>query len=147
MQYGDEVTEAHVAGDVTILMDDGGTVVAKNNGGMAMQWEDNGSLTCRQSLFLPQVVDVARVSSITVGGTEFPVKESKGRSKTLIKSNGAACQRAGGGTVLLTQSTLDSRCVKRTVPLTQTGDTAQRYCHHLLRNALSAIAKERTQHG
>ncbi len=71
---GDEVTEAHVAGDVTILMDDGSTVVVKNNGGMAMQWEDDGSLTCRQSLFLPQVVDVAHVSSITVGGTEFPVQ-------------------------------------------------------------------------
>ena len=71
---GDEVTEAHVAGDVTILMDDGSTVVVKNNGGMAMQWDDDGSLTCSQSLFLPQIVDVAHVSNITVGGTEFPVK-------------------------------------------------------------------------
>lgn len=70
----DDVSEAHVAGDVTILMDDGSTVVVKNNGGMAMQWGDDGSLTCSQSLFLPQIVDVAHVSSITVGGTEFPVK-------------------------------------------------------------------------
>lgn len=70
----DDVSEAHVAGDVTILMDDGSTVVVENNGGMSMQWNDDGSLTCSQSLFLPQIVDVAHVSSITVGGTEFPVK-------------------------------------------------------------------------
>lgn len=70
----DDVSEAHVAGDVTILMDDGSTVVVENNGGMSMQWNDDGSLTCSQSLFLPQIVDVAHVSSITVGGTEFPVQ-------------------------------------------------------------------------
>lgn len=71
---GDDVTEAHTAGDVTILMDDGNTIVIENNGGMAMQWGDDGSLSCSQSLFLPQIVDVAHVSSITVGGIEFPVK-------------------------------------------------------------------------
>lgn len=70
----DDVSEAHVAGDVAILMDDGSTVVVENNGGMSMQWNDDGSLTCSQSLFLPQIVDVAHVSSITVGGTEFPVQ-------------------------------------------------------------------------
>lgn len=70
----DDVSETHVAGDVTIPMDDGSTVVVENNGGMSMQWNDDGSLTCSQSLFLPQIVDVAHVSSITVGGTEFPVR-------------------------------------------------------------------------
>lgn len=65
------LSEMLLAGDVSIIMDDGTSLFVRNLGGIGAAEQEDGSVLCDQNLFLPRIIDPEHVVNVIVGGTEF----------------------------------------------------------------------------